>query len=287
MILFKDLKNDLKGTLPELAIYDNQLVVSCHLIVKVYDLTSGFELTDYNNSDAEISMNPLIIENEVVFTYKNDFYTLKDKMPILHNKLPKSLIAFNNEDGMKEVVSYLGNNQSIILYQNSNTSEIFIDFLDQGTWKKISSPQELDGYRITHITKLDGDIWFCTSGGIFIMQLQDNELVYKRRMLSYSFTTDVIKDRDNNYWVTTVSDGIFVFPNIYIESIALPDQTGDPRALAIDHKENLFIGTSIGKAFQYNSITKTVENLKIEGNRAVSEIIYDPYRDQKTFYKIS
>ena len=282
LILFKDLKKDLNGTLPELAIYDHQLVVSCHLFIKVYDLKSDFEFAGFKSKKVEISIAPIRVDDRVVFTYQNDFYTLENKKLELWNKLPRDLTVFKKQRGIKEYAVYLGNNQILIIYQSS-TKETIIELLDNGIWKKLTTTNVFNEARISQIKSIENEIWVCTSEGIFVMQLKDDAFVHKKTLLHDVFTSDVTKDRDNNYWVTTTSNGIFVFPNIHIATVVLPKNAGDSKVLQSDGNQSLFIGTSTGAAFEYHYINKSVEQLPINGDRAISEIIYDPYRNQKTF----
>ncbi|GAK95133.1 hypothetical protein JCM19298_910 [Nonlabens ulvanivorans] len=246
-------------------------------------MKSGLEYSEFEKNENEIILNPFIIDHKVVFTFKNDLYTLENNKPVLWEKLPKNLTAFKNKRGIKEIVGYLGNNRTLFIYQN-NLKETFIELLDNGIWKKPSTSHKLNEVRITQIKKIENDIWICTSKGVFIMHLDNrDELIYKKTILNDIFTSDIIKDRDDNYWVTTTSHGIFVFPNIHIEKVDLPEKTGDSKVLESNANQTLYIGTSTGAAFQFNSSTKSLEKLNIEGDRSVSEIIYDPYRDQKTF----
>ncbi|WP_405377177.1 histidine kinase [Nonlabens sp. Asnod3-A02] len=282
MVLFKDLQNDLKGNLPELAIYDHQLVVSSYLFVRVFDLKTNFEIKEIKNTNTDIALKPLITEDKVVFTYRNDLYTLGNNKPQLWCNLPKDLKAFNRARDVIDLTTYIGKDRTLIIYQNNN-QEKFIELLDHNTWKQISVPDVLDGVRIIQVKKIADDIWVCTSKGVLLMQLIDDVLIYKNTLLDDVFSTDIIKDRDDNHWVTTTSNGIFVLPNIHIETIKLPENTGDSRVLETNGNETLYIGTSTGAAFQYDLEHKSLEQLNINGTRAVSEIIYDPYREQKSF----
>ncbi len=283
MFLFKDLKVKLNGHLPELNIYNDQLVVSCYLFVEIFDLTTKTSFSQDKERYQEVYLNSFEVEGTVVYSYNNDFYTLKNGIPELWQEIPESFLTANRKDPFISTISRSFGKNQVLIYIKNKSNEISFNILENEKWSSIPFPKELEQLKIVTIYRIDDQFWLCTSKGIVVLQLNNKRLTIKKRLLQNYYISSVLKDRDKNYWVTTTSNGIFVLPNIYIETITTPSDSGNTRVLSSDGNSHLFIGTSSGKAFNYNTETSTIEELKIVGNNPVSEIIYDPYRMQTSF----
>ena len=151
------------------------------------------------------------------------------------------------------------------IYTIKNDSLVVFDNLD-----KYDLPKS---FKINNIKRLsNGDIWYCTNKGI-----------YRQRdglhLLPGINTSNIITDKEDNLWISSLGEGVFVFPDLSVHFYT-PDNSNlyisDPASITFDEDDNLFIGTVRGKILYWDTKLKKVA-LEYEANIAsdMSEVYYD------------
>lgn len=87
-------------------------------------------------------------------------------------------------------------------------SEIVLDLnLNE---KQLSFDDSKDA-ALQYFTFINQEYWLCTSSGIYIY---DKNGHLKNRLLPNINTSKVIIDRQKNYWISTIDNGIFIIPDV-------------------------------------------------------------------------
>ena len=101
-----------------------------------------------------------------------------------------------------------------------------------------------------------GNIWVLTNQGTHIYSPQYRQKLSKTIFLKNKFVSDIVQDREGNYWFTTLGNGIFKMPNKGIlhfkadNSELKYEQIND---LEEDTQGNLFIATNGNQLFYFDT----------------------------------
>ncbi|MCD6010626.1 MAG: hypothetical protein K0Q79_488 [Flavipsychrobacter sp.] len=137
------------------------------------------------------------------------------------------------------------------------------------------------GYSIEFIYSMDlfnNKIWLGTSAGAICMNLNGD---IEQRCFPSEKISDIILDREGNYWFSSLQNGIFIIPDLSLESITSTNSTlkdNNITALKAISNENLLIGTYSGDVYHYSLSSNGLELLpksKDAAYRNVTSII--PY----------
>lgn len=148
---------------------------------------------------------------------------------------------------------------------NSNNSPWVFDLVDgfyyrsvNGSFKQADIPQLtrlLKGRKITSTTEIANDIWITTHMGVVRYNRLNKtaQLLYPKIAFS-----GCMKDREGNYWFTTLHDGILRMPNL--DFLVWNEQTG---ALAFDKFTHL---AALGSNLVFAKSDGEIGELKFDGN---------------------
>ncbi|MDP5102023.1 MAG: hypothetical protein NWQ09_11920, partial [Nonlabens sp.] len=164
--------------------------------------------------------------------------------------------------------------------EQSLHSESKVHVLAEHNRTSLSIPKELSNYSIGKLILIDSEWWFITDNGVYICYVKNNELLIKQHLFSGIFCTAVVKDRDDNYWISTLDSGVFIIPNIHINQLQLPQLLGAPSKTISVPDGKLLIGFKNGKALEYKIQDGTIRNLKTNSSFPVSALFYDSYRKE-------
>lgn len=270
--LFIDLSEMLNGelsqfklTAKELMVFTGKKIVSVNLKDKKITL-----LLNKNSSRVGLALKEnqkylYTEENQIIQT--NNEFTKTDSLYIdiydTHDiksiaKLPN--IASNGSVSFCYFIRYSEN----VFYQfDIKTKEL----------KKITVPDKLKKRSINQVFFKDDDIWIATDLGIQIFSLQDNTLVYKKQFLDKFFITKIIIDHNDNYWITTKGDGIFVMPSINVFKYNLPDNIVNINKLKNLGDSTILFGSNKGEIGTLNLNNGHSKILDSTSAFRVSEII--------------
>lgn len=149
-----------------------------------------------------------------------------------------------------------------------------------------SVPVQNKGNVILRFIALENEFWLITSSGIFRIDEFGN-FIEKRILKGNTISGKVIRDWQGNFWITSITDGIFWMPAEPILNMQLiPDQSF--QELTVDEKGNTYGFTK--SAFFY----KFDPNLNLINTKEASNLSFNtyylesnPYKDELLFASIS
>jgi len=129
----------------------------------------------------------------------------------------------------------------------------------------------------------------CTNNGLHLYTSTASNKVKKQAyLLPQNQVSSLLKDREGNYWLGTLNQGIFVFPTLAIQYYNQQNSTLPNQAINIITKgppNQLLLGCGGGLVLQFDTPSKTIKKI-YHTNRAsnVTGITYSPTTQQLLFY---
>ncbi|PHR71361.1 MAG: hypothetical protein COA67_06555 [Lutibacter sp.] len=266
---FIDLGNILSGELANFSVTKNALLVFTTTYVYSVDLvTKKIDKENYNTSHFG---TPFVANDTIIITTKNHIL-LKTNDSL--KSFVKLQISIADKTGKSRVFKL----RSKFFYtQNKNKKNAFFQFdLKNKFFHNVQGLERIESRRIISIFDNDHEVWFATDNGIWVYQFIDGRFKYKKQFLKKEFVTKIVKDKDENYWVTTLTNGIFIIPNINIESLSISEENKNISCLEKIDETTLLFGTNNGNVVLYNIETDTEKILSIPVSSRVSALKYHP-----------
>jgi sensor histidine kinase YesM len=230
---------DNSGLIIDFRIVDNKLYLNNTIQIYEVDLVNNSIVDSFGLNKGESIIESFTIFNNTLTYFSTNnrkvhFVSLKNKqiesVPLnfkstrLEN-YQNTLYAIQSKNNSKgEIVSVSPNGINIISNQSIHEN-IFINFL-----------------RI-----IDDVYWICTNQGLYkYTQAEGFELILEKYSIS-----DIVKDYQGNLWVSTLGKGVFCIPQTKILNHSFEEKMAYSAVVSID--DNLFVGTSNGDIFQFDS----------------------------------
>lgn len=170
------------------------------------------------------------------------------------------VFAFKND----ALVSFKSNARNNIYYINPNT----------GTSKPLYLPKALQQLTIYNILNLKNKYWFLTTSGAYILELNTNKLELVEQIFENESITDLLIDFNNNFWFTTLDNGVFVSPNLNIKKIDLSFLNEKITSACALKDNKILLGTNKGKLLFYKE-AKLVNTLRLSGAKIIGKLFFD------------
>ena len=276
--LFTDLSNLLKGELVDFAIQKEYLFVfGMRTIYKVHLVTKA--ITTIKKIDDYIFGPPSIINDIAYFANINGVYHISPNQQI--NTSASLNLNFRDAKGKKieadrPAIFKVGN--SLFFRQYRNHAHTFLELdLSANTKMQVSDFKAITNEIIYYQFTTKNAVWFATNSGVWVFERTDSSFKLKKRFLTQKRVTKIIKDKDANYWLTTLNDGIYVIPNIDIETSSIPKKHANITSLDAVNDSTLFFGNTIGNVGFYNTTTNTSTIIKLSKLKdRISTLRYHP-----------
>jgi len=272
--LFIDLSEQLKGQLADFVVMDNYLWVFVEGKIHKIDLET--KLITYSSIASNKHGIPFKLKNDVYFRALDSIYRISNNTikPILQTKV--SLRDKNGkyiQEGKSRIFKVAS---SLFLFHKSLSTNTFFQFdISKKSVKQIKGFEAVAKERIYTIFENDNEIWIATNSGVWVYAFMENHFRLKQRFLKDKNVTKILKDKEANFWLTTLNDGLYVIPNIYIENCFTKAQKRNISSLDVVNDSTLVFGTTNGNVGFYNvkSNKETIVNLPTKDR--VSTLIYD------------
>lgn len=129
-----------------------------------------------------------------------------------------------------------------------------------------------------------GKLWIGASNGALCLDYTLQPSFGGQLFFPGKSVSDVLLDKEGNYWFSTLQDGIFVVPStdVWIYT-AGNGQLADTRIkqLAKDEKDNLYIGYQNGQVSRYSYQTKRMATLTLQNTPIeIQAMEYNPAKQQ-------
>ena len=110
----------------------------------------------------------------------------------------------------------------------------------------------------------DSQIWIGTSEGLYFLRHSDSGKFHVEKINAALFVQDLVEGTDNSLWVATKNDGLYRIsgPQGSLNKFQDNNIHKDIRALSLDKKGNLWVGTYQG----VNVITKELETIELKSD---------------------
>jgi ligand-binding sensor domain-containing protein len=274
--LFYDASNLVKGQLSPYQISENS--IRLFTVSGIYDIdkstkktTKIFEgmcisNTDYNESNYTLIINK---EGNLKSHYIYKFEKEKETKPLLISSL-------NNIQSPK---LFAFKNAIFFTFKSANGNSIYLINKANTIAKKLETLKQIQNETIYRVLNFESEYWFLTSSGVFIYTLNQNQLIFKEQLFESESITDVQIDFNQNYWFTTLYNGVFVSTNLSIRHVPL-DFIKAKVTASVGLKNNKFVlGTNNGKLLFYNN-NQLVKKLQLPGKKIIGKLYFDAKKEQ-------
>lgn len=273
--LFTDLANKNKGQLASFFIKKNKIYVHVMNLGFEIDIEKGKTKAEAVNSPsrkAYFSHNDSLFfsQGRSIYVKKNESYIAIDT---INNVKP-----FTKAYGTAELIAKsLGNNNDILLQAVDHDKRIKRFFLRRNFKFKELSTEELNlDNAINKSFVENNNVWFATARGAYEYVYDHGKFVLKQHIFKDKIVTSILKDRNSNYWLTTLRNGVFIIPNINLLHYR---NTSNQNISALEKiNDSLFIyGTTKGELFKYNKSSNTAKIIPTKHNTIIDEIAYNNF----------
>lgn len=273
--LFKDFSNELKGTFAHLMVLNNDIFFISQRKSFQIDKKTGSVKKDLN---AEVSK---IAKSKNGFFY----YNLKETNTITHVYEEEGIPVFKKVKCDKKRFSLDKENfqmfqwfDEIVVKLDSDVLKAFSINIHTREISFIKLPNNFQKAQVYNTKKFQKN-WLLTSNGIYKTlektKVNDTEQIFKDYHI-----TDVLKDNENNYWLTTLQNGVFVVPSLGITKKSFLEIKEDIISIEAVAENRLLLGTQNGNLIDYNTQNNNYTISNLPNQRPVNRIKYDEILDR-------
>lgn len=213
--------------------------------------------------------------NLLVYSIFNGFYRISPKS---NNSawlnLPYELNSFLEG----RVHFFKWNGKQLALWQrHSDAKVVWVEFLDD----RINLFQPLAGAEITsRVNRVSvgtqNEIWVCTNTGVIRIDEEKTKMFFP-----YQRVSDVLSDREGNYWFTTLDNGILIMPSLDVQHFG-KEFFGESLSniISLEERKNreILLGHSDGNVSSFNQTSETLETIleaKYGIHRSAEKLVFD------------
>ena len=137
------------------------------------------------------------------------------------------------------------------------------------------------GFFIQDINVIDDEVWISTSTGAYCFNKQWQPKYNGHCFFNESSITKIVKDREDNYWFSTLNKGIIIVPNINVHQYKFFDES--ITAITTDGN-NILAGTSNHRLLSFSAESNLFASLyKEQSNHEIISLFYDKELHQTVF----
>ena len=216
-------------------------------VFREYELDTSGGLIPINvyRDTLNTSIDRFFIENNEFFSPTVSIYNGKEyRFGIKDGKFTKYLADGNKYTGEKN------RNLDILLITPEGAS-IYLDVsnLYISDKKGFRLYKDFKNIPVRSCELIGDDLWVLTTSGISVFDFKTGS--EKSIFLSGTACNSVIKDRENNFWITTSERGVFVIPNfnisVYKSEDGLQKKEDVNSLIPSGDNKTLYVGTSAGE----------------------------------------
>jgi len=227
---------------------------------------NGFDIYDLKTLEYKKTIFNKIEKNAyTAFNDKNFYLIENNKLWAMNSDLILKQFHYfdNNKEFLKQIYA---SDKFVFVVARNNESELLYVFDQDLNFIKtvpITGPKS-----INNISLINQKIWISSSSGAFSFDF-NNPTSLPNVVLKNTNVSKVIKDRYNNYWISSTAKGITILPENTYSFYPLPTQENNR---FIDNETGFYIATNKGMLYDYNINTQKINNLYQTDNQ--TEIYY-------------
>lgn len=258
------------------------LVTKKHLLVfasqKVYkisletkEIEKSVQLTNH------LLGNPYRYKDEIYVTTNESILALDLELNVIKKITSEAIYNDLNERSIgRSIINGYKGKTYLYFTDKSNEANLYIFDINSGQYDKVELEEELQKSNIVSLDFYNDEMLLSTSSGLWQYTIQPNgKIVYKNKYFDNEYVSKVIVDKSENYWLTTLRNGVFVIPNINNYSYDFPKEIKDIKCVEKINETTFFFGSANGKAGFYNIKTNTIEWIPLKDKTAVTSASYD------------
>jgi ligand-binding sensor domain-containing protein len=252
-----------KSNLREFSLNDYFLWIALHDKILKYDIRTN-QVEIIKNIDLSIDQNQYFD-----IKYDNGTVFFSDLATIYEYKFAKvtDLKSFNGQKNIcthnQELFSVIKGRDKI-LANISKKSKLSLDGIPENIY-------------FHYFVSTGEKLWLCTTNGLYDYSNAKSAASYK--ILDGQRISDVIRDHEGNYWISTLDDGLYFMPHPdirYISSVNVSNSDKIKFNRIISGPENsFFIGSNQGTVFHCDSNGSLIKSYVSHMNSEVDFLYFD------------
>lgn len=260
--MFTDLRQRAKGELTNFIFYKNKLVVYYFREMILMDLENSKSIKTISEDNKTISTFKhrdsllYVIEDKKFATLDGNSFkqckTFKNKLYSDFFYINWRFLNFHGKNfflGLEHLASNV----------NRQNNRFVLETKD--SLKEVDLPNDLKFTPYIDYFKFKDLLWLATENGVFICDYVNDKMIVKDHIFKGKTITKIIKDRNDNYWFTTLRNGIYVVPNIHLKELKLDFEDANITAMSKVGEDKIIFGSSKGSLEIVNINTKERKKL--------------------------
>lgn len=271
LVLYLDLKNELRGELAEFFFLKNKLYIFSTSFIYEVNLDSKIKqkITLPTTTSRPIIRASFKQQNQIYFTINNRVYTINENNQIVDKNvsIPKY--------GSNIIPRFFThkNEYYFLLYDNKlNTNQFYK--LTKNELQEVPFPADIVNTKIINITENEDQLWFSTAKGILIVNHKNNQFHLDNNFLKNDFVTKTILDQNKTIWVSTLNNGIYIIPSLkikWLNDVIINDNISTIEKIS---PSKIAVGTTNGNVFIQDISNGKNENILVNEKRKISALLY-------------
>lgn len=271
IILFIDVQDRLNGALADYTIHDK------YLLIRKQKGTIWIDLT----TKEVVNTTPNVVGTNIGYIENDRYYYLGEKNKLLYQNIDTKEIKDALQIQLNPNKKYPGftsfykvSNGHLLFFQSKTGDQNNLFHIQNETITALQLPAELNKTRTQAIQEFDKLFYFATMNGVFVIKRSRNQLRIIAHYLQSYATTEITKDFQQNLWITTLSNGVFVIPNESLRAISYMQK--NISALEKKTDSTYFIGDTKGNVQLVNLEGTTKEAFNFNDVSNVRTLNYNP-----------
>ncbi|WP_289044458.1 histidine kinase [uncultured Olleya sp.] len=274
--LFHDASKLVIGQLAPFTIHEDY--IRLFTVTGIYDIdiitkktTKFFDAMCISNSNSNTTNYTFAINSEgdtkgqSIYKFNKKEKSKLFEITSVKNIQSPKLFAFNN------VIFFTHKSESgNIIYSINKTNN---------STKQLKTPSEIRNEIIYGLLKFNDAYWFLTSSGVFIYEFKKEAFIFREQLFNTESITDVEVDFNNNYWFTTLDNGVFVAPNLDVRRTNLEFVEAKITSSVALQNNKFVLGTNNGKLLFYKE-NKLYKTLQLPGKKNIGKLYFDEQKKQ-------
>ncbi|KJD34267.1 histidine kinase [Tamlana nanhaiensis] len=170
-------------------------------------------------------------------------------------------------------------NSVFLTHSSAKGNVIFSIDQVKNTSKKLETPYQLKNATIYNILTIENNFWFLTNFGVFIFNFENERFTFKEQLFRTESVTDVQIDFNNNYWFTTLDNGVFVSPNLNIRRVELSNIESKITASVALQNNHFVLGTNNGRLLFYHQ-NQLKKSIQLPTKKIIGNLYFDILKEQ-------
>lgn len=264
--LFKDLHTYTNAQLADFDVSENK--------VTVYSNSGIFQMDKTSKRVTQFSQ----IKTVSAVVLKGSTYLVgleEDKnVRLLNDGTVKDIFTINSAELIEVPRLFSIQNTVFLWFKQGKQNKLYKADIKTNIFTSVNLPDQISETRILNFLFLNNHYWICTDSGAYIVDIHADNLKINDHIFNDETVTDVLVDFNQNYWFTTLDNGVFVSPNLAIRQYDISKQ-GTRITAAEGLSGNRFVfGTNNGKLlfYQKGNLQKTIDTGK---NITINKLFFD------------